>query len=201
MAVMGYLELAFGDIESSQKAAACLVQVRKSAEEAAEVSKLMLAYLGRIPTRAEPLDLAHVCREELKEQEIDTLKEGILRTDILPHGPIIATNRAQVLLVFTNLPINAREAIGENEGDILVSTCVLKASDMLSPHVFPVGWKPQSDAYACTEVFHTGCGIQPENLDPDLRPLLQHEIHGTRARPAGCIGSRPRPPGGHCRRK
>ena len=55
---MGNLELAIGDLPRGAGPAEKLTEALQAACEAAEVSKLMLTYLGQAQARHEPLDLS-----------------------------------------------------------------------------------------------------------------------------------------------
>ena len=65
-AVMGNLEMAMMELapggESSRKS---LTEAMKASNKAAEVSGLMLTYLGQTPGKREPLDLSEACRRSL----------------------------------------------------------------------------------------------------------------------------------------
>ena len=64
-AVMGNLELAIGDLPRGAVSAGKLTDALHAARDAAEVSKLMLTYLGQTHAQHEPLDLSEVCRRSL----------------------------------------------------------------------------------------------------------------------------------------
>ena len=60
--VMGNLELAIGDLPQGAGLGERLTDALHAAREAAEVSKLMLTYLGQAQARPEPLDLSEIGR-------------------------------------------------------------------------------------------------------------------------------------------
>ena len=103
----------------------------------------------------------------------------ILKTDISPSRPTIRANRSQVKLILTNLLTNAREAIGEREGDIRVAVRCVPASDIVSLRLFPADWRPRTNAsYACLEVSDTGVGISPGELDQIFDPFFSTKFTG-----------------------
>ena len=61
MAVTGNLELAVSDLERNGQPIDNIVNALQGARLAAEVSSLMLTYLGKTPGKHEPLDLSDVC--------------------------------------------------------------------------------------------------------------------------------------------
>ena len=65
-AVTGNLELAIGDLPRGAGPDERLTDALRAAREAAEVSKLMLTYLGQTQVRHEPLDLSEICRRSVR---------------------------------------------------------------------------------------------------------------------------------------
>jgi two-component system, cell cycle sensor histidine kinase and response regulator CckA len=180
MVVTGYLELAlWGDPGPNRELTRLLSEARSAADQASEMSSMMLAYLGQTVVDSEILDLAEVCREVVEAQGAAIPRRMTLRTDISHGRPTIKANRGQLKLILTNLITNPREAIGEREGDILVSVRGVPASGIMSPRFFPADWKPQADAsYACLEVSDTGVGINPDELDQIFDPFFSTKFTG-----------------------
>jgi signal transduction histidine kinase/ActR/RegA family two-component response regulator len=176
--VMGNLELALLDAGANQKLSTRLLEAQHASAQAAEVSSLMLAYLGQGLPKGETLDLAKVCRELVETQRSFIPKRVTLKINIPPHGPTIKANKALVRQILSNLIVNAWEAIGESEGDIQVSLRVLNAVETSSLNVSPADWKPESDHYACVEVADTGCGINLEQLDLVFDPFFSTKFTG-----------------------
>ncbi len=201
MAVMGNLELALIHAGPNQKLSTHLLEAQRASDQAAEVSGLMLAYLGHTLPKAELFDLAEVCREVIESQR-SSLPEGVtLKMDIPPHGPTIKANRAQVRQILSNLIVNAWEAIGEGQGDIQVSLRIAEAAETSSFHIFPADWKPERDAYACLEVSDTGCGINPEQLDLIFDPFFSTKFTGRGLGLAVVLGAVRSYGGSYCRRE
>jgi CheY-like chemotaxis protein len=155
-----------------------LSEAQRATAQAAEVSNMMLAYLGQTLPQVEPFDLAKACHDVIEAQRASIPKRVILKMDIPPHGPTIKANRAQVRQILSNLIVNAWEAIGEGEGDIQVSLRVANAAETSSLHFFPADWKPERDTYACVEVSDTGCGINFEQLDLIFDPFFSTKFAG-----------------------
>ncbi len=178
MAVSGNIELALNYAKPYKKLSARLLEAQRATLHAAEVSNLMLAYLGQALPIPEPFDLAEVCREVI-EAESPSLPRGVnLKTDIPPHGPTIKANQAQARQILSNLLVNAWEAIGEGSGEIRVVLHIAEKEEMSSLHIFPADWRPERGAYACLEVYDTGCGIPPEHLDLLFDPFFSTKFTG-----------------------
>jgi signal transduction histidine kinase len=109
---------------------------------------VMLAYLGQTTPKAKTFDLAKVCHDVIETQRSFIPPRVALKVEIPSHGPTIKASQSQVRQVFSNLIVNAWEAIGEGDGDIQVSLRIVEALEMSSRHICPVGWKPERGTYA-----------------------------------------------------
>jgi PAS domain S-box-containing protein len=178
MVVSGNLEMALIDAEPDQRLSKRLLDAQRATSQAAEVSSLMLAYLGQTLPKAEIFDLARVCRELVQDQKSYLPERVTLIGDIPPDGPTIRANRAQVSQVLSNLIVNAWEAIGDGEGEVRVSLRIVAATETLSSHLFPSDWKPEKGDYISLEVSDTGSGINPEELDLIFDPFFSTKFVG-----------------------
>ncbi len=178
MAVSGYLELALNGANSNQVTLTHLLEAQRATSQAAEISRLMLAYLGQALPLAAPFDLAEVCREVIETHSSSLPMRVTLKGDIPPRGPTIMANRTQAVQILTSLITNGWEAIGEGQGDIQVSLRMIDAAGASSLHIFPTDWKPDRDTYACLEVSDTGSGINPEQLDMIFDPFFSTKFTG-----------------------
>ena len=64
-AVMENLEMAMVDLPRGAAPVVKLTEAMQAARRGAEVSGLMLTYLGQTPGKREPLDLSDICRRTL----------------------------------------------------------------------------------------------------------------------------------------
>jgi hypothetical protein len=62
---MGNLEMAVDDLPRGADISETLAEAQKEAHKAAEVSRLMLTYLGQTHGKHEPIDLSEACRQSL----------------------------------------------------------------------------------------------------------------------------------------
>jgi signal transduction histidine kinase len=152
MGVLGNLELALNHPCPNPEIVRKLTVARQSANDASEMSRLMLIYLGQTAARRESVDLASACREVMEKQNALMPKHSALKTEIPPHGPVIRAEPQQVRNILEQLITNAREAIGEGKSNIRIAVGVIPATAIESAHIFPVGWEPMTETYACFEV-------------------------------------------------
>jgi len=155
-----------------------LTRARQATERAAEMSRLMLAYLGQDSREQEPRLLAELCRSGIPVI-LGTLPKGIaIETDFPSPGPIIRANPNQIQQVLANLVANAWEAMGDTRGSIRVSLRTCRATDIPPLHRFPINWQPQGADYACLEVADTGCGIADTDIEKLFDPFFSTKFTG-----------------------
>jgi CheY-like chemotaxis protein len=150
----------------------------KASNKAAEMSGLMLTYLGQSLDKHEPLDLSETCSRALPMLQAIIQGDVVLETDLPSPGPVIMTNANQMLQILTNLITNAREAVGECRGAILLCVKTVFAVNIPAVHRFPLDWQPQNDAYACLEVRDEGCGIVDKDIEKLFDPFFSSKFAG-----------------------
>jgi two-component system, cell cycle sensor histidine kinase and response regulator CckA len=178
MAVMGNLELVLHQLQPESRVAAMLRGSLKAAEQAAEVSNHMLAYVGQASDKVAPLNLAEICCEVVDAQLPLVPKKITVETEIPDEKFTVIGNRAKVGQIITNLMTNAWESMGSREGSIRISVRLVGAAETAALHLFPVGWEPETDLYACLEVSDTGSGIPLESLDSVFDPFFSTKFTG-----------------------
>ena len=178
MAVTGNLELALGDLPPNIGSAENVNEAMKAAHKAAEVSSLMLTYLGQTHCKHEPLDLSEACLRRLPMLQAALPREVVLETDLPSPGPAIQANENQIQQVLTNLFINAWEASVEKRGTIRLAVRPVSAEDFPAAHRFPIDWQPHDPVYACLEVADTGCGIPAQDLEKIFDPFFSSKFPG-----------------------
>jgi two-component system cell cycle sensor histidine kinase/response regulator CckA len=175
--VIGYLELA---LEGVQDAALIedLTSAMQGAHNAAEVSGLMLTYLGQTTNKYIPIDLSEICRQSVLFLQASALKETTFNVDLLTPGPVVRGNANQIQQVLVNLITNAYEATNKQQGEIDVIVKTLPRADIHPMLYFPPDWKPENETYACLEIRDTGCGIEEKDLDKVFDPFFSSNFIG-----------------------
>jgi PAS domain S-box-containing protein len=177
-AVMLGLDLAQEGLAKGSAFSETLADVMQSARQAAEVSTLMLTYLGQIPAAREPLDLSVACQRSLALLHTLLPKSVCFLDDLPSPGPAIDSSLGQIQQILNNLITNAWEASGEGGSKIRLSVQSLAAEDILAAHRFPLGSKPEAPAYACLSVADNGCGIPPQDIDKIFDPFFSTKFPG-----------------------
>jgi CheY-like chemotaxis protein len=138
----------------------------------------MLAYLGQSAGTMGPIELSQVCREALPLLRASLPQKVNMKIELPDPGPIIQADAAQVRQVLTNLVVNAGEALGDGEGDVVVSFSVAPASRIRASSFHPFDWEPTEENYACIEVSDTGCGMDPQTMEKLFDPFFSTRFTG-----------------------
>src|SRR5207245_1337211 len=129
----------------------------KTGEQAAHLTRQMLAYAGKGRFVLERLDLGGLFGELTGIVTPAISKKIELRHEFLP-GALVMADRSQMQQVFTNLVLNAAEAIGGAEGVITIRT----GERLVHPEGLPDEWNAgdiETGRFAFLEVCDTGCGM------------------------------------------
>ena len=177
-AVIGNLDLAMDNLSRGADILDTLAEALKAAYKAAEVSGLMLTYLGQTPDKQVILDLSETCRQSLFLLQAAAPKDMLLKTDFPSSGPFIRANAGQIQQVLTNLVTNAWESAGENKGVIALSVKTVSPADISASNRFPVNWQPQEIVYACLEVADDGPGIPERDIEKLFDPFFTTKFTG-----------------------
>jgi two-component system, cell cycle sensor histidine kinase and response regulator CckA len=176
-AVIANLDLAMMALLQEANPHAGITAAMKSSYKAAEMSDLMLTYLGQSRDKHEPLDLSETCRTSLPVLQA-MAGDAVLESDLSEPGPIIMANATQILQALTNLTTNAWEAVGEGGGAIHLCVKSVSAIDIPAMHRFPSDWQPQNNAYACIEVADAGCGVEEKDIEKLFDPFFSSKFAG-----------------------
>lgn len=177
-AVMGRLELALGDLDLAARPRRHLAEAMKASQRAAEISHLMLTYLGHTIRKKEPCDLAEILRDVLKLLGSTLPQKVQVKLEIPSEAMIIQGDRVHLEQVFTNLTLNAGEAIGDRDGQIRVTAHPSAAEELRAFHLIPSGWEPTEKRYACIAIADTGTGLDPEMRERIFDPFFSTRFTG-----------------------
>jgi len=177
-AVIGNLEMAIDGLPLGAEPAQSLNEAMKAAENAAEMSALMLTYLGQTPSKRDIIDLSEVCRLSLHNLQAVMPAEIGLETDFPSSGPMIKANVVQIQQVLTNLTTNSWEAFGGDRGTIQIKLGTVSTANIPTVHHYPVDWTPKGDVYACLELIDAGCGIEDKDIEKIFDPFFTTKFTG-----------------------
>lgn len=175
--IMGNLDMVLIDLPSSSTIRHNLVDAFNAGERAAQISSLMLTYLGSTVEKDEVLDLSEVCRLNLPMLQI--LSKSFSTThDLMFRGPMVSINQNHIRQVLTNLFLNAYESFGNSEGNIHLAVRKYSPAEIPESYRFPVDWNPGAGDYACLEIRDSGCGIPNTEIDKIFDPFYSTKFSG-----------------------
>lgn len=178
MAVTGNLEVALLDLPRNSGPAESLSDALEAARKAAELSKLMLTYLGQTPARREPVDISDLCKRTLAFLAESIPKDTALETDLPLPGPVLNANPGLLQQVLANLVANGYESFPDGRGTVRVAVKTLSCSSAPPGHRFPADWLPGDENCACLEVADTGPGIRAEDVPNLFDPFFSSKFTG-----------------------
>jgi PAS domain S-box-containing protein len=155
--VIGHTSLALDMLPSAHPGRELLSQVIKNGEQAAHLTRQLLAYSGKGRFLLEPLNLSTLFEEISILVKPAISKDITLEMDLPTDLPAVEADRGQMRQVFTNLVLNAAEAITGKGGHIHVETGV-REMGADSPGDWAAG-EVTPGRYVYLEVTDTGCGL------------------------------------------
>ena len=175
--VIGNASLAQEILPPDHPAADLLEGVLKTGEQAAHLTRQMLAYSGKGKFVVEPLDLSALIPEMSGLVRPSIPKKIAFSLDLDSDLPAMEADRGQVQQVFMNLTLNASEAIGNYDGLISVRTCVQEVDERyLRLHPETAALRP--GRYVCLEVSDTGCGMDDATKAKVFDPFFSTKFTG-----------------------
>jgi len=177
-ATMGYLDMAIEDLPSDGSSSKFLASALQATERAADVSSMMLTYLGQSFVEQINLDLSEVCRSSLVTLKGLIKKDVVLASDFPSSGPVVVADASQVQRLLKNLVLNASEAIQDEQGTITLIIRTVSLADIPTARRFPIDWQPQGDHFACLMVKDTGEGVAAKDIDKLFDPFFTSKFAG-----------------------
>ncbi len=177
VSVLGNAELALCDLPEKSPARLMIQRVVTSAERAAELVHQLLAYSGQGHFIVERLDLSRLSYgvSDLISASISKKAEVTVSAT---HGDVyVDADPAQLHQVLMNLMTNASDALGDQIGQITVTTGRMRAGREYLGSV--VGAEDLlAGEYAFIEVADDGCGMDAETRDKVFDPFFTTKFVG-----------------------
>ena len=175
--ILGLADLTLMELPEYAPARDDIVEIKKAATRAAELTNQMLAYSGKGRFVVEAVDMNHLIRDMDHLLQVSVAKSTVLRLDLGEPLFAIEADATQIRQVVMNLITNAGEAIGERSGVITLATGVVDADraylrDSFSPVDRPPG------TYVFLEVSDTGSGMDRETMARIFDPFFTTKFTG-----------------------
>ncbi len=175
--VIGNASLAEDMLPPGSPLGGILKGILRSGEQAALLTRQMLAYAGKGQFVLEAVDLTALVRESSVLIQSSISKRIALHFDLAPHIPIVEADPSQMQQVFMNLALNAAEAIGDQAG---VVSLVTGEQDVTASQVRDEldGWPIEPGLHVYLEVRDTGCGMEAEDRTRIYDPFFTTKFQG-----------------------
>jgi PAS domain S-box-containing protein len=142
-----------------------------AAQRAADLAMQMLAYSGRGHFVIESVDVGALVGEMVNLLEVSIPKKVRLHHRVSPDLPPIEGDATQLRQVVMNLVLNAAEAIGDSEGDVVVTASAIPVTRALL-HDAHLGANLPEGRYVSLEVTDTGRGMDAATLARIFDPFF-----------------------------
>jgi two-component system cell cycle sensor histidine kinase/response regulator CckA len=148
-----------------------------AAQRAASLTRQMLAYSGQAHVDIRAIDLSLHVREIAGLLETTVPKKVQLRLELEPGLAAIEADVAQVQQVVMNLVINGAEAIGDQQGTVLVTTGLQTIDEFYAASLFASeGLAPGQ--YVFLEVHDSGHGMDEATKNKIFDPFFSTKFTG-----------------------
>jgi len=171
-AIIGFAELASDELPATSPAQQSLSRIRRSAEQAASLTRQLLAYGRRQILQPEVLQLGEVIEHLLPMLHGLVGPDITLTTDLQSTLPAIRADRTQLQQVLLNLVVNARDAMPEG-GPLSIRTRLaqIETPDPGVPELSP-------GQYVVLEVADSGHGVDAALADRIFEPFFTTKPFG-----------------------
>ena len=176
-AIVGNLDIALLDLESSSPARDSMVEALTASRRASDLVRQMLAYSGRGRFLIKEFDLSLLVEEMVQLLRISISKNVVLHLDFEKQLPFIQADQAQIQQIVMNLITNASEAIGDKQGTISLTVGIDHfGTDLLDQS--RLAEKLPEGRYVFLKVEDTGCGMTPGVMDRLFDPFFTTKFTG-----------------------
>jgi PAS domain S-box-containing protein len=177
-AILGQNSIALMKLDKDSSAYTNIKKAEQAAHRASELTQQLLAYSGKGKFQERELQVNDIVSENMHLLEVSISKNVRIHEELQSDLWYICADPGQLQQIIMNLIINAGEAIGEQQGNIWISTrmMVLKESDEL--WCAKLHEPLQNGNYVVLEVRDDGCGISPAVLEKIFDPFFSTKFTG-----------------------
>jgi two-component system cell cycle sensor histidine kinase/response regulator CckA len=177
MGIMGNASLALGKIAKDSPIRYYLEKIEKSVEQAAELTRQMLAYSGKGKFNLEELDVSTLIENMTPLLKSSISKKVSLIFNLEKKLPRIVADLSQIRQVFLNLVVNASEAIGDRSGTILIKTDVINANNMDFSELY-LDSESAEERYVVVDISDSGPGMSEQTKSKIFDPFFTTKFIG-----------------------
>ncbi|MFT5520227.1 MAG: PAS domain S-box-containing protein [Enterobacterales bacterium] len=172
--IIGYCGLTKMNFETAEKN---IPIIEKAAEQAAALSRQMMAYAGKEKASMSKFNIGKEVDETASMLKATLPQNAVIKTELSAKNLMIKGNPSQLHQLVMNLIINASEAIGTEQGEVNVSLAKLEV--IASKTFEDYNGKPIiSGQYVCLEVTDNGCGMDETTKSKIFEPFYTTKFTG-----------------------
>jgi PAS domain S-box-containing protein len=174
--ILGNTDILLYEIPGDSEIRSRLLEIKKTAKMASDLTHQMLAYSGKGSFIIEQINRNELFLDIVSLLEASISKKVRLHYDLIEDPPWIKGDATKIRQVVINLVLNASDAI-DNTGVITVRTsrAVLTEIDRKSLVIKP---DPAAGHFLLLEVTDTGCGIEKNKLEQIFDPFYTTKFTG-----------------------
>jgi PAS domain S-box-containing protein len=169
MTILGNASLALLELPSDSSARQSIEQIETAAIRAANLTNQLLTYSEKNRFVMQPTQLSRLVEEMVQLLQVSISKKVVLQFKLEKDIPTVEVEPTQIRQVIMNLITNASEAIGDEEGLIILSTGMVEADRAYLDECY-LGEELPTGRFIFVEVSDTGCGMdagtQAKIFDP-----------------------------------
>lgn len=175
--VLGNLELALMKLAPDSAPQKNIANAMSSAKRAANLTSLMLTYVGRGIVAKKQLNLNTLVRENV--EMLITADSTAVSTELrfYPELPYIMADEAHIQQVVMNLILNASESIEKQPGFIKIATGIQNCDQACLANSL-LDEKPEPGRYVFLEISDNGCGMGDETIKRLFDPFFTTKFTG-----------------------
>jgi len=176
-AILGNASSALMKLPRESEVRGNLEQIETASLRAAELVNQMLAYSGKAKFVVKPLDFSALVEEMGRLLQAAISKKVVVQYDLDRDLPRVAADAGQLRQVVMNLMTNASEAIGDQNGDIVVKTAALWTNRQYLADTY-VDDQLREGVYVYVEVTDSGCGMDNTTQEKLFEPFFTTKFSG-----------------------
>ena len=178
VAMLGQTSLALNRLDAQHPARDHVQKAVKAAERAADLTRQLLTYSGRGQFETQAINLNNLITDNLHLFRVAIPKTVTLHSQLNEPLPLINGDTGQLQQIVMNLIINGGEAIGEQSGNVLVSTDTRRVGSADAALWRHTGQPLASGLYVVLQVRDDGCGMANEQIGKIFDPFYTTKFTG-----------------------
>jgi len=174
--ILGNADMLFYELPDNSHFQHKLLDIKKAAKKASELTKQMLAYTGKSTFKNEIIDINSLIDEMSSLFDISISKKVKIVYALNDNIPCISGDSTQISQILMNLVLNASEAI-DNNGEIRINTS-LKECSASEINSLTLHGNMTPGTYLVLEISDSGSGIPPDKIKQIFDPFYTTKFTG-----------------------